>query len=97
MQETLSIETNSRRTAFWKKPQILAAVIVVLCMGISLALIPVSFETNDDAGIMGYVSGARTGEPEADTIFSLFLWGKLQASLYALAPGIPWYTIDFCC
>ena len=95
MQETLSIEKNSRRTAFWKKPQILAAVIVVLCMGISLALIPVSFETNDDAGIMGYVSGARTGEPEADTIFSLFLWGKLQASLYALAPGIPWYTIAF--
>ncbi len=90
------METDaSRRTglqALTGKPRILALLLVVLCMAVSLALIPLSFETAEDAGIMGYLSGARTGGPEADTVFSLFLWGRLQAGLYGLAPGVPWYA-----
>ena len=78
-----------------RKPCILALLIVVLCMAVSLALFPQSFETVEDAGIMGYVSGARTGEPEADTVFSLILWGRLQAGLYRLEPGVPWYALFF--
>ncbi len=78
-----------------KKPRLLALLIVACCMAVTIALIPVTFETNDDYGMMGYVSGARTGEPEADTIFSLYLWGKLQSCLYTLAPGVPWYPLSF--
>lgn len=58
-------------------------------------LIPITFETNDDAFMMNYLSGGATGKPEADILFSRFLWGKLISSFYIVNAGIPWYTISF--
>lgn len=70
-------------------------VIVTILLALTWALIPITFETNDDAAMMGILSGARTGKPEADTIFSLFLWGKFVSALYVVNVGIPWYTLIF--
>ena len=70
-------------------------VIVAILLALTWALIPLTFETNDDAYLMGYLSGGRTGKPEADIIFSMFLWGKLVSVLYNVCATIPWYTLIF--
>lgn len=70
-------------------------VIVALFLGFTWVMIPINFETNDDTGIMRYVSGAKTGSPEATVIFSMYLWGKLCSSLYALNGNVPWYAVIF--
>lgn len=70
-------------------------IIVTILLALTWTLIPITFETNDDAGMMSILSGARTGKPEADTIFSLFLWGKFVSTLYIVKAGIPWYTLIF--
>ncbi len=72
-----------------------SAALVIPLLLLTWLFIPITFETNDDAYLMSCLSGAKTGKPEADTIFSLFLWGKLVSSLYALNVGIPWYTLIF--
>ena len=59
------------------------------------SLIPMVFETNDDLSMMGCLAGAWTGKPEADTVFSLFLWGKIVSFLYTVNVGMPWYTMIF--
>ena len=95
MMETLRISKENRIRSLLKQPGILALLILIVCMGVSMVLVPLAYETNDDPGMMGNVNGAKTGEPEADTLFSLFLWGKLVSCLYTLIPGVSWYTILF--
>lgn len=73
----------------------LSTVIVMALLILTWTLIPINFETNDDTGIMEYLSGARTGKPEADSIFSLFLWGKIVSTLYTINAGVPWYSLIF--
>lgn len=70
-------------------------VLVAALLALTWSLIPITFETNDDAFMMNFVSGGKTGKPEADTVFSLFLWGRIVSSLYAVNAGIPWYTLIF--
>lgn len=72
-----------------------SAVLVTALLASTWALVPITFETNDDAFLMSYLSGGKTGRPEADTIFNLFSWGKIVSSLYILNAGIPWYTLTF--
>ena len=55
----------------------------------------ITFETNDDTGILGYVAGYRTGEPEEATIFCGILWGKIISSLYTITGSIPWYILVY--
>lgn len=74
---------------------LLSIVIVAILLALTWALIPLAFETNDDAFLMSYLSGGRTGKPEADTIFNMFLWGKLVSTLYNFCATIPWYTLIF--
>lgn len=74
---------------------LLSTIIVLALLLLTWSLIPVVFETNDDSFMMGYLAGAWTGKPEADTIFSLFLWGKIVSALYVVNAGIPWYTLIF--
>ncbi len=93
--DTLSVGKENKIRAMLKQPRILALLLLILCMAVSIALVPIAYETNDDPGMMGNVNGAKTGEPEADTVFSLFLWGKLLAVLYTLIPGFPWYSVLF--
>lgn len=72
-----------------------SAVFVFALLLLTWLLVPIIFETNDDAFLMGCVSGGRTGKPEANTIFSLFLWGRMVSALYMIHAGIPWYTLSF--
>lgn len=74
---------------------LLSVALVIPLLAFTWVLIPITFETNDDAYLMSCLSGAKTGKPEADTIFSLFLWGKIVSSLYTLNVGVPWYTLIF--
>lgn len=71
-----------------------AVVVLVLLLG-TWAVLPMVFETNDDLSMMGCLAGAWTGKPEADTVFSLFLWGKIVSFLYIVNAGMPWYTMIF--
>lgn len=70
-------------------------ILVATLLALTWSWIPITFETNDDAFMMNCLSGGKTGKPEADTIFSLFLWGKMVSSLYVINMGIPWYTLIF--
>lgn len=72
-----------------------SVVLVTVLLMLTWAFIPVTFESNDDAFLMSFLSGAKTGRPEADTVFNLFLWGKIVSSLYLLNAGIPWYPLVF--
>lgn len=70
-------------------------LIVALALTATWLMIPINFETNDDTGIMGYITGARTGTPEADTIFSTYLWGRAVSALYIINSKVPWYILIF--
>lgn len=72
-----------------------SAALVTFLLTVTWALIPITFETNDDEFLMYYLSGAKTGKPEADTTQIFFLWGKIVSSFYRITGAIPWYTLIF--
>lgn len=72
-----------------------SVVLVTVLLALTWMMIPITFETSDDAFMMSCLSGGKTGEPHTDTIFSLFLWGKALSVLYLVNAGIPWYTLIF--
>ena len=72
-----------------------SVVLVTVLLALTWMMIPITFETSDDAFMMSCLSGGKTGEPHTDTIFSLFLWGKALSALYLVNAGIPWYTLIF--
>lgn len=69
-----------------------AVLMAVMTLIIAWAIMPIRFETNDDTGILMFLTGAKTGHPTAETIFCNVLWGWLVSSLYSLNESIPWYT-----
>lgn len=80
----------------WDRHQkLFSFIFVTVLLALTWLLIPVSFETSDDTFLMSCLSGGKTGKPEADTLYNLFLWGKMVSSLYAVNAGIPWYTLIF--
>ena len=72
-----------------------SAALVTFLLTVTWALIPITFETNDDEFLMNYLSGAKTGKPEADTTQIFFLWGKIVSSFYRITGAVPWYTLIF--
>lgn len=72
-----------------------SVVLVTVLLALTWTMIPITFETSDDAFMMSCLSGGKTGKPQADTIFSLFLWGRAVSALYLINAGIPWYTLIF--
>lgn len=72
-----------------------SAALVTFLLAVTWALIPITFETNDDESLMNYLSGAKTGKPEADTTQIFFLWGKIVSSFYRITGALPWYTLIF--
>lgn len=72
-----------------------SVVLVAILLAFTWTMIPTTFETSDDAFMMSALSGGKTGEPQTDTIFSLFLWGRAISALYLINAGIPWYTFIF--
>lgn len=72
-----------------------SAALVTVLLALTWTMIPITFETSDDAFMMSALFGGKTGEPQSDTIFSLFLWGRAVSALYLMNAGIPWYTLIF--
>lgn len=82
--------------ATWDRHRLLCSfVLVTVLLALTWTFIPITFETSDDAFMMSCLSGGKSGTPQADTIFSLFLWGKIISSFYMVNAGIPWYTVAF--
>jgi hypothetical protein len=64
---------------------------------ISLArLLPLNYETNDDAAMCMIANGVYSGMPDAHLIFINYLYGWLLTLLYNTFSGVEWYTVSFC-
>lgn len=70
---------------------VLSLLIPFLLLLIIWKICGINFETNDDTMVMMSVTGAKTGLPTAETIFSNILWGALLSFLYGISENIPWY------
>jgi hypothetical protein len=64
-------------------------------ISLSVYLLPISFETNDDAMMMLLASGQYTGKPEVFLVFINVIYGYLLSAFYQLLPSFSWYTIFF--
>ena len=69
-----------------------AAVSLILTVLTGLAL-GIVFETVDDYNIMMSLSGEKTGSPYWQLTFYNSLFALMQAQLYALVPGVQWYSL----
>ena len=76
-----------------KRGRMLAsALLALLLVGITAALVPITFLTNDDASIMYTFAGYYTGEPYPIHGFVNLPLGYLTSLLYMLAPAVPWWA-----
>lgn len=64
---------------------------VALCCAALLALGPV-YDTNDDPAIIGLLSGAFGGRA-LDAVYLGSTLSRALRTLYAVAPGVPWYGL----
>lgn len=51
---------------------------------------------NDDYTLMASMAGFNTGVPEAKSLYSGFLWGKIVSGLYQWNAAVAWYPLVFC-
>jgi len=73
----------------------MATVIVLVVMLCTYIFFPVSFETNDDSGMMYILAGYRTGQPEVGTVYCNILWDSLICFCYRIFPRFPCYVAVF--
>ncbi len=69
--------------------------IVLILLSTTYVFCPIGFETNDDTGMLMFVTGAKTGTPTEATIFANVLWGYFLSNLYRFSEKIPWYIITY--
>jgi len=79
----------------FKIEYVVAVLVPLIFLCISWTILGINFETNDDTGIMMFVTGAKTGHPTGETVFCNILWGALLSFLYRLNESIPWYIIIY--
>jgi hypothetical protein len=79
---------------FYKKYGFLLLVNTAIIV-LMVCLLPVRFETNDDAMMLLIGSGVYSGTPDAHLVFINYIYGLLVSFLYTYLPGIEWYTILF--
>lgn len=60
------------------------------------SIFPIGFEANDDVVMLMISSGTYSGTPDFHLVFINVIYGFLIKCLYALMPGLEWYTILFC-
>ena len=70
----------------------ISACIALLLVGITAAILPITFLTNDDASIMYTFAGYFTGEPYPIHGFVNLPLGGLTSLLYMLLPQVPWWA-----
>ncbi len=70
-------------------PLVAAAAVVTFILSMSR----VTFLINDDATITSIVNGDFTGRRSSSLVIAPALFGHLLRVAYAIAPGLPWYTV----
>lgn len=82
------------RTAATKSGRmLLGACMTLLFVGLTAAVFPILFLTNDDASIMYTFAGYYTGEPYPVHGFVNLPLGYLTGLLYMLLPTVPWWPV----
>lgn len=74
---------------------LLASIIPFLLLSITWLNIPIGFDTNDDIGMMSYISGLRTGTSTQLPIYTSILYGTIITFLYQIHNSSPWYIISY--
>lgn len=72
---------------------LLSACLTLLLVGLSAALFPITFLTNDDTSIMYTFAGYFTGEPYPIHGFVNLPLGYVTSLLYMLVPTVPWWPV----
>ncbi len=72
---------------------LLGAGLTLLLVGVTAALFPITFLTNDDASIMYTFAGYFTGEPYPIHGFVNLPLGYITSLLYMLLPTVPWWPV----
>lgn len=72
---------------------LLGACLTLLLVGLTAALFPITFLTNDDASIMYTFAGYFTGEPYPIHGFVNLPLGYVTSLLYMLLPTMPWWPV----
>ena len=71
----------------------LSACLTILFVGLTAALFPITFLTNDDASILYTFAGYFTGDPYPIHGFVNLPLGYITSLLYMLQPGVPWWPV----
>lgn len=72
---------------------LLGACLTLLLVGLTAAVFPITFLTNDDASIMYTFAGYFTGEPYPIHGFVNLPLGYFTSLLYMLVPTVPWWPV----
>lgn len=70
-------------------------IIILICLVVFWSFFRPQFDTNDDTGLLNYISGYQTGHPEILPYVMSVPYTFIVSSLYFLFSGIPWYTVCF--
>ncbi len=70
-----------------------SAVLTLALIGLTAALFPITFLTNDDTSIMYTLAGYYTGNPYPVHGFISLPLGYFASFLYSLLPGVPWWPV----
>ena len=77
----------------WRGRMFFSACLTLLFVGLTAAMLPITFLTNDDASIMYTFAGYFTGEPYPIHGFVNLPLGYLTSLLYMALPGVPWWPV----
>lgn len=78
---------------FARRPWPRALLLVSLAFAAGFLWLEPRFQSNDDIAMMEIVSGADSGAPSAQMVYSHVFIGAVLSRLYALAPSLPWYPL----
>ncbi len=74
------------------KTLLAAAAINIVIMAVLLLLFYPAFETNDDSGLEGLVTGSR-GIRDPHMVYANYILGLILTTLFRIAPGIQWTAV----
>lgn len=77
----------------WRGRMLISACLTLFFVGLTAAMLPITFLTNDDASIMYTFAGYFTGEPYPIHGFVNLPLGYITFILYMLLPQVPWWPV----
>lgn len=77
----------------WRGRMFFSACLTLLFVGLTAALLRITFLTNDDASIMYTFAGYFTGDPYPIHGFVNLPLGGLTSLLYMMLPQVPWWPV----